>query len=590
MNLWILAAVAFAGADTETDVDYLWRTGQQAKAVELIADAYEAEPENLTNQRLNIASRVHAGDGGALELQHRQYYNDNNDDLRVRLGLANVLAYRNAKKGPWCKDAEVLLQTIGDSDEALHQEAVQARILVHARCEIPTDSDEADWVKIIKSGQLGTAEKTAYEAGGGYAEVNLADSIKVTLAKSPRHVEYMVPLWNEDNGGPGLLTAQKVSLKGAKAAMAGDDAQAAAAAYWFYDGIENDKLATKALAAWKALDPVAKHEENGALSDISDPNIYKRMAKAGTDVAALDELAEKIPESGYLTAYYQHLRYLALAEADKDEEAFDAAKAAYQAAPDVITIAQKFGQASAGLQKNLKLGLKAIETSMANPESNRHGVRVFIRSQIYVGLERYQDAETDLLSLFETKPTSRLYHRSLGKLYKTMDETESAIVHYTAAMQDPDAKEPPARSEKRRNNLMSDDRGWVDGPKKLKGRAFPIELEESRATVSAVVIGASWSAPTKAALEDLADLVDSHGKNGFKAIALLIDRNEPDMDALVKANPNVTVVYAGPEAARQGRIQTIPTTYVLDDRHRVLGAFNEGGWTKAAELILSKAK
>ena len=595
MYLWIAAVAALAGADTETDANYYWRTGQQDKAIELIAEAYERQPDNLTNQRLYLATRIHNGDGGALELQHRAAFNDDNNDLVGRLTLANVLAYRHPKKGSWCKDAEALLKPIGDQDAALHREVVQARVITHTRCEESTDVDQAAWVKIIKSGDLGSAEKTAYAAGGGYAGEDLADAIKLALAKSPRHVEYMVPLWDEDTGGPGLAFAQKAALKGAKNAMAGDDPQAAAAAYWFYKGIDNEKGTVKALAAWKALDPGANSEYNGALTDIHDPKVYRRLNKANGDLAKLDEAAEKIPESGYLTGYYEFLRYKALNDTDDKEAAYEAAKTAYENGPDIVAFAEKFAQATASTQKSrdkaaLELGVTAITAAMANPESKRQTVRVFIRSQLYIALERYEEAEGDLLSLFEKKPTSRLYHRSLGNLYKTMEETESAIVHYTAAMQDPDADAPAEKSEKRRDNLMASDSDWVAGPKRLKGRAFPIEIEGSRAKVTAVVVGASWSAPTEASLADLADLVDSHGMKGFKGVAVLVDRNEPDMKALIAANEKITLVYGGPEAARKGRIMSVPMLYVLDDKHRVLGAFRADGWSKATELILARAK
>ena len=357
-----------------------------------------------------------------------------------------------------------------------------------------------------------------------------------------------------------------------------------------YQAIDSERGSEKALASWKQLDPKADPDFEGVFTDISDPKIYKRLAKAGTDLDALDDLAEKIPEDGDLRAYYLFLRFKALKKADRDEEAFEAVRAAYKAAPSCITIAEKFAQSAAGQQKNLELALTAIETSMANPESKRQVVRLFIRSKLYTALERYEEAEADLLALFEQKPTSRLYHRSLGNLYRTMDEIESAIVHYTAAMQDPDAEAPAEKSEKRRNNLIASDADWTAGPKKLKNKAFPIEIPESRAKLTAVVVGASWSAPTQTVLGDLTVLVESHAKVGFRGLAVLVDRNEPDLEALAEAFPKVKLTYGGPEAARLGRIHSVPTLYVLDGNSRVLGAFHDGGWTRAADLILSKLK
>ena len=576
MYLLILAAVAVAGANTESDVNYMWRTGQQAKAIELIADAYEADPTDLTNVRLHIASQVHNGDGATLELNFREAFDADNNDLRRRLALATLLAYRNAEKGDWCDDAEALLKPIGDTDEALHIAAVQARVLAHTRCEVSTDVDQGHWVKIIKSGVLGSEEKAAYAVGGGYAGEDLADSIKLALAKSPRHVEFMVPLWDSETGGPGLLMAQKAAIKGAKNAMATGDPQAAAAAYWFYKGTDNERGYIKALDIWKSLDADANYQFSGAIADISDPKIYKRLSKAGTDLAALDALADKIPKDGDLAAYYQHLRAEALDEADDGAAAFAAAKAAYELAPDVILFAEKFAQAAAGHQKNLPLALTAIETAMTYPQSRRNVVRLFIRSKIYTALERYPEAEADLLGLFEQKPTSRLYHRSLANLYRTMDDNESAIVHYMAAMQDPDAEAPAEKSIERGDRLMASDADWVAGPKKLKGKPFPIDIGDA-SKVTAVVVGASWSAPTKAALGDLADLVDSHGTKGFRAVAVFVDRNEPEMASLTKANEKLTLIFGGAMAAREARIVSVPTIYVLDEKNRVLDAFHDGG-------------
>jgi len=586
----MLTAAALAGADLDVDVDYLWRTGQTDKAHTLIAEAYEADPDDLTHQRLHIVAQVDLGYGGALELQHRQAFNDDNNDLRGRLALANVLAYRHAKKGDWCKDAEALLAPIVTDDADLYREALRALTLTHVRCGKSTEDDQAAWVQIIKSGQLGPAEVAVFAAGGGYVREDLPNTMKAALADSPRHIEFLFPLWDEDTGGPGLEMTQKVVTKAAKAAIAGDDPQAAAATYWLYVSIGSERGAEKALAAWKRLDPDADPAFTSTLADISDPKIYNRMAKAGTDVDALDALAEKIPETGYLAAFYNHLRFKALKKSDRDEEAFEAARAAYNAAPDLIVVAEKFAQAAAGQQEDMELGLAAIETAMTNPESKRQVVRLFIRSKLYTGLERYEEAEADMLALFEQKPTSRLYHRSLGNLYRTMDETESAIVHYTAAMQDPNADAPAEKSEKRRNALIAGDADWVAGPKKLKNKPFPIEIPESRAKLTAVVVGASWSAPTRTALADLEDLIDSHAKFGFRGVGVLIDRNEPDMEALTETLPKVTLTYEGPDAARQGRIQSVPTLYVLDENQRVVGAFHEGGWTRAADLILSRLK
>ena len=590
MTLWMLAAAALASTTTDVDVDYLWRTGQADKALATIDEAFASDPDDLAHQRLHIAADIHRGNGGAMELQLRQVFNDNNDDLRGRLALATVLAYRNAKKGDWCKDANALLSPIGSDDAELHREAVRVRTLTHLRCEESTEADQAAWAKIITSGQLGKAEVAAFEAGRGYAGEDLPDMLKSALAESPRHIEYLFPLWDEDTGGPGLEMSLKVVNKAAKTAIGGDDAQGAAAAYWLYTAVDSERGAQKALAAWSVLDPDADPAFAGTFEDISDPKIYKRMTKAGLDIDALDALADKIPETGYLAAYYNHMRYKALKKADRDEEAFEAVLTAYNAAPDVVVIAEKFAQSAAGQGRELELAITAIETAMGNPNSKRQVVRLFIRSKLYTALERYDEAEADLLSLFEKKPTNRLYHRSLGNLYRTMDETESAIVHYTAAMQDPNADAPAEKSEKRRNALIASDADWVAGPKKLKNKAFPIPLPESRAPVTAVVVGASWSAPTKTTLADLADLVESHAKVGFKAVAVLVDRNEPNLSELTEANPKITLLYKGPEAARQGRIHSVPTLYVLDRNQKVLGAFHDGGWMRATELILSELK
>ena len=209
MTLWMLTAAALAGNDLDVDVDYLWRTGQADAAHALIAEAYDEDPEDLAHQRLYIAAQVDLGNGGVLELQHRQAFNDDNNDLQQRLALANVLAYRNAKKGDWCNDAEALLSPIGEDDEALHREAVRARTLTHIRCEKSTDDDQAAWVKIIRSGQLGPAEEAVLDVSTGYAGEDLAATLKQVLADSPRHLAYLFPLWDEDTGGPGLDLAKK---------------------------------------------------------------------------------------------------------------------------------------------------------------------------------------------------------------------------------------------------------------------------------------------------------------------------------------------------------------------------------------------
>jgi hypothetical protein len=590
MTVWMLAAAALAGTTIDADVAYLWRTAQADKALAMIDEAYTANPDDLAHQRLFIAAEVHRGNGGAMELQFRQAYTDDNENLRERLALATLLAYRNAKKGDWCKDANALLAPIGSDDAELYRETVRVSTLTHVRCDESTETDQAAWAKIITSGQLGAPEAAVFDAGRGYAGDDLPDTLKAALAESPRHLEYLFPLWDEDTGGPGLEMSLKVANKAAKTAMGGDDPQAAAAAYWLYKAVGSERGTQKALTAWSALDPDADPAFTGTTADISDPKIYKRMDKAGSDIDALDALADKIPDSGYLAAYYHYQRFLALKKADRDEDAFAAVLTAYRAAPDVIVIAAKFAQAAAGQSRELELAVTAIETAMANPDSKRQVVRLFIRSKLYTALERYDEAEADLLSLFQQKPTSRLYHRSLGNLYRTMDETESAIVHYTAAMQDPKAEAPAEKSEKRRNALIASDADWVAGPKKLKNKAFPIALPESRAPVTAVVVGASWSAPTKTTLADLADLVDSHAKAGFKAVAILVDRNEPDLTELEAANPKVSLLYKGSDAARLGRIHSVPTLYVLDQNQKVLGAFHDGGWMRATELILSHLK
>jgi thiol-disulfide isomerase/thioredoxin len=127
-----------------------------------------------------------------------------------------------------------------------------------------------------------------------------------------------------------------------------------------------------------------------------------------------------------------------------------------------------------------------------------------------------------------------------------------------------------------------------DLPEALKRKAAPkmelVDIAGHKMTLDSfngqavlVVFWATWCPPCKAEIPHLVHLQDKYGESGLKILGLSLDQKGlPEVKKFLKTKReiNYTIIPNGGQAARSfGKINSIPTTILLDKKGRILKRF-----------------
>lgn len=583
------ASLALAASDPVVQGEYLRESGQPERAAEAAAKLLEANADDLAAHHLRVVSEVMLGGGGPLEAEYRDWWVQDKGAPARRVALAMVLGYRHDTQGDWCSDANALLDSVRASGD-VHYWATRTRVVVHTRCGADAENDRSELLKIARAGGPGEAEAGVHDALSGYVGVEAPDDLAALVEAHPQVLDDLAPLWGPDSSGPGLIPARTKLLKAAKKQAGSSDPVAVYAAARLYGAIDKAGPADKAVASLKALDAGADPTEARPLDDVYDPvtathiEVALELEDAEAALKKLDGLGSQVGTDGLLAAYYQAARAGFLDDADREDEAYSAAKKAWELAPNNPVYAERFAQKAAGHEKDLEAGLRAIGIAATNPEHPRRAIHLLVRARLYRGLDRYDEAEADLLELLSRKPTGRMEHRNLGDLYRAMDDRDGAALHYFVAIADPDANGMTAKSKARLDDVLGAEDPWREGPDSLVGEVLELDgVDPSASKVTVVLAAATWWPGGVAATRELAKWGTDHGDGA--PVAVVLDR-APDLAALKAEAEGVTWVASGAAPARALRLQGVPTWFALDAEGTVRAAGDAEAVQAAAEKLL----
>ncbi len=381
--MWTLIALSSsASAGVTEDVAngwYLWSTGQDDAAHAVAAPLADAHPDLYDVHRLAVAMEVVQGNGASVEAHYREWWNEDRDDPVRRVSLAFVLAQRHGDKGGWCQEVEALLHPLNEG-EPRYWAAVASR-QKDLRCAGDAGHSDAELQRIARevaaeskgaeAGGLGWADGVVARMRSTYIKEDLPADLERLFELEPHRVAEAGVLWADNASGPALAGARRAASKAMSAAVDGDDPSLVHAALLGYRAAGKDKQVEEAAARLASLDGDADVELVRSVDDVRDPEVYAAIDSCmrGFDrdsaLGCLDGLPE-VPESGAITAHWQGQRRALLEVARRPDEAFAAARAAWQADPTIRFNARLFAKSAVARAEDVQLAADALAVVVAD--------------------------------------------------------------------------------------------------------------------------------------------------------------------------------------------------------------------------------
>lgn len=120
------------------------------------------------------------------------------------------------------------------------------------------------------------------------------------------------------------------------------------------------------------------------------------------------------------------------------------------------------------------------------------------------------------------------------------------------------------------------------------GKSF--KLSSLKGKVVIIDFWATWCPPCRKGIPDLIELKKKYGKKGFEVVGVSVDtQTRPDVVPFMKEyGINYPIVYGNQSVTQQyGGIESIPTTFVVDKKGKVIGSYV--GW-KPIEVYENQIK
>ncbi|MBX2797733.1 MAG: hypothetical protein KTR31_08700 [Myxococcales bacterium] len=623
----LIGASAWADDDAQLDVArgwYLWRTGQDERAVSLARELADTNPDHLGAQQLHIAMEVVQGNGASMEAAYRDAWGMAPSDPETRVALAFALVLRNDSAGSWCEEVATLVASVTDGEP--HYWATVAERLKDERCTGQTDHADAELRRIAKEGGVGWADGVFAKINAGYLKQDLPEDLERLWAEAPHRLDESVALWADHVAGPARARSRNLTMRALDDAAEGSDAMLVHAALQAFRQLDKGSKADKAAERLSRLDPDAKLDLGRQVADVQDPPIYDTIDACSTELTAERILscldAIDVPDDGSVAAHLQARRREAFVAASDPESAQQAARLAWLADPANRYNARQFARMTLALDAPSPEDLTEV-VEAAQTVVDRHGVvdaealderqrrwvarDLQLKSKVLLAAGRAEEAldgQLQALQLHPT-PTRRLV---FGQLLAEAERDDDAVLQLVVALAA--ETEDTAGIRVGRELLTELNAGWhpegmpgmlrevARAPEDrvpahpLVGRRVPDldaftpdppsddEAEEAEAPLAVVV--ATW-APfepgSEAALERLNGIARRYASRGVAVLAVDVglapsddddDEETPAPPSEGEAEPVEPSLlqhrFGGASVMRELRAVALPTVAVIDTR------------------------
>jgi tetratricopeptide (TPR) repeat protein len=625
--MWLLGlgiAVAAGATDEVARGWYLWRTGQDEEALTLARELARKEPQSMRARALDIAMGVAASEGASVEAAYREWWGEAPSDPIRRTLLAYAITLRRPAPGAWCEEVATLVTPVVEGEaRAMAWLADRER---ERRCTGKTGHADAALRSLVKDSGPGWVDGVLAEMDAGYIKSELPDKLEKALAEQPERVDRVGSLWRKEVTGPAKAAARGVANRALDAALASDDPVLVHAALVAYRQAEQTKKVEQATLKLEQLDPGADPSLVRSISTLADPEIYARI-DACPQLGDLAQAAEclsglltdsAVAASGAVRAHAQLQRRLVLEALLRDDEAYQAAQAAYEADPTHrfnarsfvrLTLARASAQppAAGAPPLDLELATEAADAvlfgrtaggELTADQKSALARDLEARGRLLALTGRPEEALADLLEADRLAPNPERRLRVGIALAESGRGDEAGIV-LAHALAGP-ASGDTALVTRAREALGKLAAGWDPGGMQAMiaaaGRkpgdklpAHPLvgktltdaallptpDADAPQApSVGVLFVWASWSPDSLAALERVGALAERYRERGVRVVVLGVDAEPPATPPEELAQLGVESRAVGPAAMRQLQSVALPTVVVVDGKGTVRAALS----------------
>lgn len=626
--LALLSGTAWAGDVGEIERGwYHYLSADSRDALKIAAAQLRADPTFDAAHRLYISVSVSEGldeDRDAVTREYRAWLQQDPEDPVRRTAMAHLLSLRfeyTEEPAP-CEEVDALLGSPPTSaDGAYHHLRVrlslaeecswEAAPLEQAIFALEADSESA-WIWAHTT-RFGRAEVTAPRVAAWLRLV----------AKYPPVLGDARSLWNEHPETPELRRARKQILAAALVQARSDDPAAVDAAIAILRAAEHERLEPtmahyKVLVGQPPLDPFDEELRTA----VKHPTYETRLS-------TLEALAAKAPPTGAPRADYEEQLAEVLRGLGREAEAEAAERRAWEADPTSWR-ANGLAWAAAVAGRDLEWALEIVTDAVDEQRAETgpaEGVgweawRVERNHNLY----SYLDTRAWLLFLL-ARPAEALALQQevvdragddcvgckvrLGVFLDAVGRKEDAQTLLLPALvhAEPDDVGVAEARALLSAQLPDDPIGWMpaalrlqalevelhDSPREVRtsqaqrvGEAFPIQTfrvggeDKTLADFAGPLVidmWATWCGPCIAGMPHLDQLARRYEANGLRVLGISVDDKEEALQRFFGKNPGLawTIAWYGADGFKAAGIEGIPTQFVLDAEHRIVGVVSGGG-------------
>ncbi len=466
LPLLLMAALSTAHAAEPGDLDRAWYLAESSRieeAATAVATRLREHPDDIAAHRLNVWLQVKAlRNADGAEALYRSWLDEDPEALPPRVALANLLHWRHRRLGPWCEEAEELLEAAPADLEAAYW-TQRALYEMRRTCPGDTETPRQALVKLGETVPAASAYGLRLRVSEQAITPKLAQELDAFYDEQPWRLTYAGNLWRKTRG-EALETARERALEAARANLASEDSLLVESARRLFHHAQEHEATLEAEERLLVLDPDFvrnQFQREGSTQwvarpeDAEDPLIRKlrgatRRVGKRKAVSVARALEPQVPADGSVRAAYFDEMATLLDEANRPVKALEARREAWRAAPDDPLLANAFAYDAAVAGLYLDEALEAIQDAVLelpayDPRGDHpapgydpwvDGSRAWssaiadTHGWVLHGLDRHEEAAATLRQALLLAPAPNpTIHLHLGLVYAASDDAQGALRH-----------------------------------------------------------------------------------------------------------------------------------------------------------------
>ena len=584
--IWLFAT-AQADPSQVAHGRYLLDTERPWAAAELAATLLEADHRDPEVHGLYIDAWTALGEGGILTAQYRTWWEQAPSDATRRTSLAWTLERTQSARGDWCEEFATLA---GD-----HPPEILVARLADGRCPVdPVDST----LNLASATQLISQTRAA-----------------------PWEQARLAVLFEPPAADRNLDAARDAARALALESLNSDQPAVISAAKWVLWRAGEHDAVDRATDRLNAIDPHPRRPNTHLNPTILAIRAALKHPNREEALLRLDAVVLDLEARGPIVAGWHRARAELLDGLGRDKEALTSRRLAWESLQSDADLAVTFALAAAAANTDLQAALTATTTALASISAQRaplgdynawledqrsdRAAALTAQAAVLRALDRDEEARRALRASLELERTGEAHlalaalevgalaeeHRAWGLALKdaSVDGLADRKVLELAWAERPywhPAGLDGTLAARRRAVTKERPRVPTD-PSPLIGEAFPVtafyvnRAERALSEFPGVVVvdlWATWCGPCVASMPHL-DELSQRWAGHATFLGLSADDSERTVaQFLRKADPlSYTIGWAGSEVTANTQSPGLPSTFILDEDHRVVAWLQ--GWS-----------